>query len=93
MTTIAVLVDPPRPGHVLRGLTPPLTPDQAADLYAASVADTFLAVANSGGDLLVNYRDEEDLPVGSNEDQSGEEEVQAIAEEALETVDDVRFEV
>lgn len=93
MTTVAVLVDPPRPGLVLRELTPPLTPDQAADLYAASVADTFVAVANSGGELLVNYRDENDLPEGPGGDQAAEEEVRAIAENALETLDNVRFEV
>lgn len=57
MTVIAVLATPPRPGLVLPDLpaSSPLTAAEAADLYAASLKDTMLAVERSGGDLLVNY--------------------------------------
>jgi hypothetical protein len=96
MTVVAVLCDPPRPGLVLPGLANegPLTGDQAADLYAAMLRDTFLAVDRSGGDLLVNYRPEELLPDDyRREDVTAEAEVRALAAEALDSLDDVRFEV
>lgn len=58
MTTVAVLTEPPRPGHVLSRLVEesPLTPAEGADLYAAMLRDVARAVERSGGDLLVNYR-------------------------------------
>lgn len=64
MTTVVVCADPPRPGLVLSGLpkNAPLSPPEAADLYAAMLQDVVRAVERSGGDLLVNYRSEEDLP-------------------------------
>jgi glycosyltransferase A (GT-A) superfamily protein (DUF2064 family) len=64
MTTVAVFADPPRPGLVLPNLveTTPISPEEAADLYGAMLADTCLAVEQSGGELLVNYRTEELLP-------------------------------
>lgn len=64
MTTVVVCTDPPRPGLVLPGLSEnaPLSPPEAADLYAAMLQDVVRAVERSGGDLLVNYRSEEDLP-------------------------------
>ena len=64
MTTVAVLCDPPRPGLVLDDLVDasPLSPEAAADLYAALLRDSVRAVAGSGGELLVNYRPDEDLP-------------------------------
>lgn len=66
MTTVAVLADPPRPGLVHERLveTTPLTAAEAADLYAAGFRDVCRAAATSGGDLLVNYRADEDLPDG-----------------------------
>ena len=64
MTTVAVLCDPPRPGLVLTDLVDasPLSPEAAADLYAALLRDSVRAVAGSGGELLVNYRPSEALP-------------------------------
>jgi glycosyltransferase A (GT-A) superfamily protein (DUF2064 family) len=97
MTVVAVLCDPPRPGLVLPDLVEdgPLTEDEAADLYAAMLKDTFRAVDRSGGDLLVNYRPEELLPDGDREsgDVTAEAAVRALAADALSDLDDVRFEV
>ena len=106
MTVVAVLCDPPRPGLVLPDLVDggPLTEAEAAELYAAMLKDTFLAVERSGGDLLVNYRPEELLPEayrreddgeggGGDEDITAEAEVRALAADALSDLDDVRFEV
>ncbi|PSQ32668.1 hypothetical protein BRD11_06465, partial [Halobacteriales archaeon SW_12_69_24] len=63
MTTVAVLCDPPRPGRVLPDLvaSTPLSTDEAAGLYAALTKDTVRAVADSGGDLIVNSRPVEAL--------------------------------
>ncbi|PSQ11879.1 hypothetical protein BRC99_05980 [Halobacteriales archaeon QS_7_69_60] len=68
MTTVAVLCDPPRPGLVFDDLVDalPLSPEAAADLYAALFRDSVRAVAGSGGDLLVNYRSSEALPGGGD---------------------------
>lgn len=96
MTVVAVLCDPPRPGLVLPELVEAgtLTPEGAADLYAAMLKDTFLAVDRSGGELLVNYRPEELLPEAhSDPDDTAAAEVRALAADALADLDDVRFEV
>ena len=95
MTTIAVLADPPHEGFVLPELaeTSPLSASEAAELYAVMLKDTFVAVANSGGELLVNYRPDEAIPDEYAGDESSEEELRALADEALEGTDDVRFEV
>ena len=95
MTTVAVLADPPRPGLVHQRLveTTPLAAEEAADLYAAGLRDVCRAVATSGGELLVNYRADEDLP-----GDGGEGDSEAELREALEPVSEldagsVRFEV
>lgn len=98
MTVIAVLVDPPRGGLVLPDLaaTSPLSEAEAADLYAAMLKDVLVAVDASGGDLLVNYRSKGDLPEvidGSGADAEAEAEIRALAADALDSLDDVRFEV
>lgn len=64
MTTVAVLVDPPRPGLVLPRLvrTSPLDEDEAARLYEGMLLDVVVAVTGSGGDLLINYRPDDALP-------------------------------
>lgn len=97
MTVVAVLCDPPRPGLVLQDLVDggPITAKAAADLYAAMLQDTFRAVDRSGGDLLVNYRAEEQLPAAhrGTGDVTAEAEVRALAADALSDLDDVRFEV
>ena len=95
MTTVAVLADPPRPGLVLSTLAEqtPLTQSDAADLYAAMLRDACRAVERSGGELLVNYRADDDLPAEFAGDQESEAEVRAIVRPALEHPDDARFEV
>jgi glycosyltransferase A (GT-A) superfamily protein (DUF2064 family) len=97
MTVVAVLCDPPRPGLVLSDLATdgPLTEREAADLYAAMLKDTFLAVDRSGGDLLVNYRPEDLLPEShrTSDDVTAQAELRALATDALSDLDDVRFEV
>lgn len=94
MTTIAVLADPPRPGLVLPELaeTSPLTEAEAAEFYAASLKDACLAVAGSGGELLVNYRPEDLLPETHRSETTAEAEVRALVAQALPDLDDVRFE-
>lgn len=88
MTTVAVLVDPPRPGHVLPRLveSSPLAAEEVADLYAAMATDLIAAVDASGGELLVNYRPESAV-LG---DGDVEAEVRTLAEDA--GVDDPRLE-
>jgi len=91
MTVIAVLADPPRPGVALPELAAsgPLDEAEAADLYAAALKDAFVAAAESGGDLLVNYRADEDVP-GEGD---AEAELRAVAASALGGAEGVRFEV
>ncbi|WP_336135708.1 hypothetical protein [Natronomonas amylolytica] len=91
MTTVAVLCDPPRPGQVLGDLveTSPLSESEAAELYEALLKDTVAAVERSGGELLVNYRADEDLDV-SGED--SEAEIRAVIEDVVD-VEEARFEV
>jgi len=95
MTTHAVMVDPPRAGFVLPGLAAdsPLSAGEAADLYAAMVADVLRAVERSDGDLLVNYRAEEDLPGEYAGGGDAEAEVRSLATEALADPEAARFEV
>jgi glycosyltransferase A (GT-A) superfamily protein (DUF2064 family) len=94
MTVVVVMVDPPRPGLALPNVaaSAPLTEAEAADLYAAMLKDTFLAVDNSGGELLVNYRPDDLLPEAYRTETSPEAEVRALAADALEDVADARFE-
>lgn len=99
MTTVAVLVDPPRPGLVLPRMseTTPLSAAEAADLYVAMLRDVTRAVERSGGDLLVNYRPEDALPadhrVASDGKADAETEIRAAVEPALDEPDAARFEV
>lgn len=95
MATLAVLVDPPRPGIVLSDLvaTSPLTEAEAADLYAAMASDVLRAVERSGGELLVNYRAEADVPGAFTGEVDAESEVRALAEAALADPGEARFEV
>ncbi|MEV5973982.1 DUF2064 domain-containing protein [Streptomyces sp. NPDC051921] len=55
MTTLLVIAKQPRPGRVKTRLTPPFTPDEAAALAEAALADTLDAVAATPADrhLLV----------------------------------------
>jgi glycosyltransferase A (GT-A) superfamily protein (DUF2064 family) len=47
MTTLLVIAKEPRPGRVKTRLTPPFTPQEAAALAAAALADTLDAVART----------------------------------------------
>ncbi|MET9494529.1 DUF2064 domain-containing protein [Streptomyces sp. NPDC006552] len=53
MTTLLVIAKEPRPGRVKTRLTPPFTPEQAAGLAEAALADTLLAVAAAPADRRV----------------------------------------
>lgn len=97
MTVVVAPVDPPRPGLVLTDLvdSTPLTPTDATALYEAFVKDLCRAAAESGGDLLLNYRPGALLP---DEFQTGADvraEVEELAADALSTdaFDEARFEV
>jgi len=65
-----------------------LTSEQSQALYRAMLQDTFQAVAESGGDLLVNYPDPERVEDGTDP----ETQARAIAEETT-VADDARFEL
>ncbi len=95
MTTVAVLADPPRDGLVLSSLAEetPLTQSETADLYAAMLRDSCRAVEASGGELLVNYRAEEDIPDEYEGNQESEAEVRAAVRPVLKNPDEARFEV
>ena len=88
MTTVAVLCDPPRPGLAFGELveTTPLSPAEAAELYAALTRDTVRAVVRSGGDPLVNYRPDNALDV------AGDDAEAELRELLADVVDDARFE-
>ncbi|AFZ74502.1 glycosyltransferase family protein [Natronobacterium gregoryi] len=94
---VVVPVDPPREGLVLTGLveSTPLSENEAIQLYEAAVTDVVRTAVDSGGDLLVNYRDEETLP-DEVADGDSEEAVRALVTDALEETDTdseaVRFE-
>lgn len=86
MSVIAVLADPPVPGFVLPALaeTAPLRDDETAALYRAMLTDTLAAATQSGADVLVNYRPDDQVPGGDSEAQ-----IRDVAGDAL---DDARFE-
>lgn len=94
MTVIAVLASPPREGLVLSTLaeTTPLTEADVAELYEAMLRDTFLAVDRSSGDLLINYRPNDQIPEQYQTDIDPVAELRSIAADTLEDVSDVRFE-
>jgi hypothetical protein len=98
MTTVAVTIDPPRDGLVLPELpeTSPLTAAEATSLYEAMAADAFLAVAESGGELIVNYRPDDELPdehvpADADAEREVDEFVDAVLDDDLR--EDVRVEV
>lgn len=95
MTTIVVVVDPPREGLVLPALVESsrVTPGEATELYAATVKDSMRAAADSGGEVLVNYRRDEDLPEAYRTGESVEAVVRSLAGQALDDPDETRFEV
>jgi glycosyltransferase A (GT-A) superfamily protein (DUF2064 family) len=92
MTVVAVLADPPRDDVILPRLpeTSPLSSAEATDLYEAMLKDVVTAVAGSGAELLVNYRDDDDLP---ERDRRSEAQLRAVVADALGDADEARFEV
>ncbi|MUW14103.1 DUF2064 domain-containing protein [Halorubrum sp. CBA1125] len=94
MTVVALLADPPREGLVASGLaeSTPLSTAEAGELYEALFRDAVLAVDRSGGDLLVNYPVDEDLPADHRTDTSPEAELRALVADTLGDTGDVRFE-
>lgn len=97
MTVVVALVDPPRDGLVLPEIveSTPLSPSDATALYEAFVKDLCCAAAESGGDLLLNYRPEDLLPEEYRTGHDVEAEVEAIAADALSDadLDEARIEV
>ena len=96
MTTVAVLVRPPKPGTVLPNPVDAgaVTAAEAADLYAAMARDICGAVEASGGDLLVNYRPvETDDPTGGEGDEQSLSDVRSMLGGALANPDSPRYEV
>lgn len=90
MTTVAVLADPPEERFVLPDLAAgPLDESTAAALYTAMLQDVCRAVEASGGDLLVNYRPDDQVPDGVD----AEAEVRAAVTDVLDAPGDARFEV
>ncbi|WP_066417589.1 DUF2064 domain-containing protein [Halorubrum aethiopicum] len=94
MTVVVVFANPPREGLVATGLaeSTPLSTAEAADLYEAAFRDAVLAVDRSGGDLLVNYPDEEAIPEPHRTDTPPEAELRTIVADTLGGTGDVRFE-
>ncbi|WP_435095701.1 DUF2064 domain-containing protein [Halarchaeum sp. P4] len=96
MTLLVAMVDPPREGLVLPGLADSvLTPAETVDLYRAMTKDLLRAGADSGGDLLVNYRPDDLLPESHRRAKSSEAAVRELAAEALDEdeLEETRFEV
>ncbi len=94
MTVIVVLALPPRTGLVLPDLpeTSPLSAAEATELYEAMLRDTFQAVERSGGELLVNYPESDQLPADYRTDTEPVAEFRALAAETLDDVSSARFE-
>ncbi|TYT62154.1 hypothetical protein [Natrialba swarupiae] len=91
---VVVPVDPPWDGLALPSLveTTPLTESEASLLSEAATADVLRAAAASGGDLLVNYRDEGTLPDDVDVGEEPEDAIRDLAADALEGLEEVRFE-
>ncbi|MFC9682396.1 DUF2064 domain-containing protein [Streptomyces sp. NPDC056948] len=62
MTTLLVIAKEPRPGRVKTRLTPPFTPQEAASLAEASLADTLDAVVATPADRRLLVLDGEPGP-------------------------------
>ncbi len=94
MTVVAVLANPPREGLVATGLaeSTPLSTAEAAELYEAAFRDAVLAIDRSGGELLVNYPDEESIPESHRTDTPPEASLRALVADTLGGTGDARFE-
>lgn len=94
MTVVVVLANPPREGLVATGLaeSTPLSTAEAAELYEAAFRDAVLAIDRSGGELLVNYPDEESIPEPHRTDTPPEASLRALVADTLGGTGDARFE-
>lgn len=94
MTVLAVLASPPREGLVLPKLaeTTPLSTAAVAELYEAMLRDTLLAADRAGGELLVNYLPDDELPDAYRTEIDPAAEIRSIAADTLDDVSDIRFE-
>lgn len=95
MTLVVVLAAPPRAGLVVPRLadTSPLSADEAADCYAAMLADAVAAADASGGDVLVNYRDDDAIPDEFvDPDEPAVDAVRAVVDRAVDDPDSIRLE-
>jgi len=91
MTTVVVLADPPVEEGELPQLHEgtPLSPADSTALYRAMLTDICETIQHGAGDLLVNYRNPDQVPDGIDPEASLRE---LLAEEVPEP-DDVRYEV
>jgi glycosyltransferase A (GT-A) superfamily protein (DUF2064 family) len=91
MATVAVLAEPPVEGHVLPDLfgSGPISESEAARLYSAMLGDVCRAVQHGGADLLVNYRDSDQVPG----DVDSEGRLRELLDGALESPGEARYEV
>ena len=91
MATVAVLADPPVEEFVLPELVDgtPLSAAEATELYNAMLTDICRAVTASGADLLVNYRDSEQVPG----DVDSEQELRTVLSDRLDDAGQIRYEV
>jgi hypothetical protein len=94
MSIVVVPAVPPRPGLALPALadSTPLSAEQAADLYRATLRDVCVAAERSGGDLLVNYLPDDLLAAEHRREESAQAAVRAALAPALDDPDDARFE-
>lgn len=97
VTVVVALVDPPREGLVLPELveSTPLSESDAVTLYEAFVEDLCRATAASGGDLLLNYRPDDELPEEFQTDDAVEPQIRELASNVLsgDDLDETRIEV
>jgi hypothetical protein len=91
MATVAVLADPPVEGLVLPELAAgaPLSETEAVRLYSAMLVDVCRAIQHGGGDLLVNYRDPEQVPG----DVDSERRLREVVADSLDKPEEARYEV
>jgi glycosyltransferase A (GT-A) superfamily protein (DUF2064 family) len=91
MATVAVLAEPPLEGHVLPDLcrAGPLSESEAARLYSAMLGDVCRAVQHGGADLLVNYRDPDQVPG----DVDSERSLRELLDGVLKSPGEARYEV
>jgi hypothetical protein len=91
MATVAVLADPPVEGFVLPEIVgeTPISEEEATQLYSAMLVDVCRAVQHGSADLLVNFRDPEQVPG----DVDSEQRLRELLDDHLEAPGEARYEV